>query len=106
MKKIISLLSLIFVLGLSEAQTTLTEGFETWPAIGWEVFTEGESTRTWRHDFENISHSGDHSADSNIANNQMDNWLVSPAITIINSNFELKFWEIYEEVRHILPRCV
>lgn len=81
-----------------EAQTTLVEGFETWPATGWEIFLEGPSTRGWRHDFENISHTGAHSADSNISNNQMDNWLVSPAINIINADFELKFWEIYEDI--------
>lgn len=82
------------MLSLTFAQTTLNEGFETWPATGWEIFLEGESTRPWRQDFENISHTGDHSADSNIANNQMDNWLVSPAINVIDSNYELKYWEI------------
>jgi hypothetical protein len=81
-------------MSLTFAQTTLNEGFETWPPTGWEIFLEGESTRGWRQDFENISHTGDHSADSNISNNQMDNWLVSPAINVINPNYELKYWEI------------
>lgn len=84
----------VLIMSITFAQTTLNEGFETWPPSGWEIFLEGESTRGWRQDFENISHTGNHSADSNIANNQMDNWLVSPAITIINPNYELKYWEI------------
>ena len=97
MKRIITILSLVFFVCFCEAQTTLVEGFETWPATGWEIFLEGPSTRGWRHDFENISHTGAHSADSNISNNQMDNWLVSPPINITNSNYELKYWEISDE---------
>ena len=88
----------LLIMSITFAQTTLTEGFETWPATGWEIFLEGETTRGWRQDFENISHTGDHSADANIANEQMDNWLVSPAINVINANYELKFWEIYEDI--------
>ena len=87
-----------FIMSLTFAQTTLNEGFETWPPTGWEIFLEGESTRGWRHDFENISHTGDHSADSNISNNQMDNWLVSPLINVVNGNYELKYWEISDEL--------
>ena len=98
MKRIIILVGMLFLVCFSEAQTTLVEGFETWPATGWEIFLEGDSTRPWRQDFENISNTGAHSADSNISNNQMDNWLVSPAINVINANYELKFWEIYEDI--------
>ena len=98
MKRIITLVGILFLGCFSEAQTTLVEGFETWPPTGWEIFLEGDSTRPWRQDFENISNTGAHSADSNISNNQMDNWLVSPAINVINANYELKFWEIYEDI--------
>jgi len=94
MKRIITILSLVFFVCFCEAQTTLVEGFETWPPTDWEIFLEGPSTRGWRQDFENISYTGDHSADSNRSNNQMDNWLVSPPINIINPNYELKYWEI------------
>lgn len=98
MKKTIFLAMSLLIMSITFAQSTLTEGFETWPATGWEIFLEGETTRGWRQDFENISHTGNHSADSNIANDQMDNWLVSPAINVINANYELKFWEIYEDI--------
>ena len=98
MKKTIILIMSVFVTCLTFAQTTLTEGFESWPPTNWEIYLEGESTRGWRQDFESISHTGEHSADSNIANNQMDNWLVSSAINIINSDYELKYWELYEEI--------
>ena len=93
MKKTIFLALSLLIMSITFAQSTLTEGFETWPATGWEIFLEGETTRGWRQDFENISHTGNHSADSNIANDQMDNWLVSPAINVINANYELKFWD-------------
>ncbi|MDB9755281.1 choice-of-anchor J domain-containing protein [Winogradskyella sp.] len=94
MKNIFLLLLTVVLFSTVNGQTTLNEGFETWPATGWEIFLEGDSTRGWRQDFENISHTGSHSADSNIANNQMDNWLVSPAINVVNANYELKYWEI------------
>lgn len=98
MKNTILFVMSAFIMSLTFAQTTLNEGFETWPPTGWEIFFEGESTRGWRHDFENISHTGDHSADSNISNNQMDNWLVSPLINIVNADYELKYWEISDEL--------
>ncbi len=87
----------VFMMSLTFAQTTLNEGFETWPASGWEIYLEGPSTRGWRQDFENISHTGEHSADSNISNAQMDNWLISPLINVVNGNYELKYWEISDE---------
>ncbi len=95
MKKIVLLFLTIVLSKTVSGQTTLNEGFETLATnrVG-RYFLEGESTRGWRQDFENISHTGDHSADSNISNPQMDNWLVSPAINVINSNYELKYWEI------------
>ena len=94
MKKNIFFAISLLITSITFAQTTLNEGFETWPADGWEIFLEGSTTRGWRQDFENISHTGDHSANSNIANDQMDNWLVSRAIDVISSNYELKYWEI------------
>ncbi|WP_250435694.1 T9SS-dependent choice-of-anchor J family protein [Hanstruepera flava] len=97
MKKTILLFMSVFITYLAFAQTTLNEGFESWPPTEWEIYLEGESTRGWRQDFENISHTGNHSADSNIANNQMDNWLVSSAITVVNANYELKYWEISDD---------
>jgi len=86
------------MMSLTFAQTTLNEGFETWPPTDWEIYLEGPSTRGWRQDFENISYTGMHSADSNISNNQMDNWLVSPTINVVNTDYELKYWEISDEL--------
>lgn len=94
MRKNLLFIVLIFITNLTFSQTTLNEGFESWPPSGWEIYLEGLSTRGWRQDFESISHTGNHSAYSNIANGQMNNWLVSPAIEIVNADYELKYWEI------------
>ena len=96
MKRILFILITILLTQTLNAQTTLAEGFESWPPSGWEIFTQGPSTRTWRQDFEGIFHTGNHSADSNISNELMNNWLVSSAINIANANYELKYWEIHE----------
>ena len=98
MKKISVLLCLLFWASSSEAQSTLNEGFESWPPINWEFYLLGDAVDGWRDDFNGNSHSGTESAYSSIDNAQCDNWMVSPAISITNAEYQLKFWEIHDGV--------
>ena len=94
MKKIVLFFVSLFLIHAIEAQTTLNEGFETWPLTGWQIQKLGTGTRAWIKTFDGTTHSGTGSAYSNIDNSGGNNWLISPAINIINANYLLKFWEI------------
>ena len=80
------------------SQNFLQEGFEIWPLEDWQIVLLGEATDGWRDDFEGISHTGIHSAYSSISNQHSDNWLVSPAIHVINDNYEFRFWELSSDI--------
>ena len=94
MKKIVLFFVSLFLIHAIEAQTTLNEGFETWPLTGWQIQKLGTGTRAWIKTFDGTTHSGTGSAYSNIDNSGLDNWMISPAVNIINANYLLKFWEI------------
>jgi Carboxypeptidase regulatory-like domain/Secretion system C-terminal sorting domain len=99
MKKII-LLCLLMISSVSAVSqsTTLQEGFENWPPADWSIYELGVALDGWRQDFENIGHTGIHSAYSSIDNSQCDNWMVTPQISIINNNYNLKFWDYHKTV--------
>lgn len=87
-----------------EGQTILNEGFETWPLTDWQIQKLGTGTRAWINTFDRVTHSGTGSAYSNIDNSGVDNWLISPAINIINANYLLKYWEINKNAGYY-DRC-
>ena len=98
MKKILLILISIILTQTIDAQTTLDEGFESWPLANWEIYFLGDAIDGWREDFEAISHTGSHSAYSSISNAFSDNWMVTPPVTISNANYELKFWELNSSI--------
>lgn len=98
MKKIVILINLFFFFTISSSQTTLQEGFEEWPPQGWEIYELGIAFDGWIQDWQGISHTGNNSAYSGIDNSQCDNWLVSSSVNIINSNYELRFWEYSTDI--------
>ncbi|MBO3117745.1 choice-of-anchor J domain-containing protein [Winogradskyella sp. DF17] len=95
MKKLFTLLSVLFIIGISESQNTLQEGFESWPPQDWEFYVLGQAFDGWRDDFNGNANTGSGSAYSSISNEQADNWMVSPAINVVNNSYQLKFWEIH-----------
>lgn len=95
MKKLFSLLSVLFIITISESQNTLQEGFESWPPQNWEFYLLGDALDGWRDDFNGNANTGTGSAYSSISNEQADNWMVSPAINVVNNSYQLKFWEIH-----------
>ena len=99
MKQLNLIFLALFFTGTSFSQVvTLAEGFESWPPTNWEIYELGVATDGWRQDFENIGHSGSHSAYSDIDNSQCDNWLVTPLIDVSNNNYQLKFWDYHRSV--------
>ncbi len=100
MKKIIFLFASLFFLNSINAQTTLEEGFESWPPEGWQILELGDGLNGWRDDFSGIYHSGEQSAHSHIDNNQCDNWLVAPPIEVTSNNYELKFWDYHKGIEY------
>lgn len=93
MKKVLFLTSLLFLTGVN-AQTTLMEGFETWPLTNWTFAEIGDALDGWRDTFDGTSNTGSKAAYAAIDNAQCDNWMISPAVTIASSNYQLSFWEL------------
>ena len=52
------------------SQTTLNEGFESWPPSGWQIHELGVAMDGWRDDYQGLVHTGTGSAFSSIDNNQ------------------------------------
>ena len=98
MKKLLLLFASLFILTSINAQTTLEEGFESWPPVGWQILELGDALDGWRDDFNGNSHTGDGSAHSSIDNSQCDNWLISPQIEVTSNNYELKFWDYHDGI--------
>jgi hypothetical protein len=99
MKKISLLFASLFILNSIYAQTTLEEGFESWPPEGWQILELGAALDGWRDDFNGLSHTGDRSAHSSIDNSQCDNWLITPQIEVASNNYELKFWDYQKSIQ-------
>ncbi len=98
MKKLIFLFASLFILNSVNAQTTLEEGFESWPPEGWQILEFGDAIDGWVEDWQGISHTGESSAYSSIDNSQCDNWLISPSIEVASNNYELKFWDYQQSI--------
>lgn len=93
MKTIIKLVIALVLLQTTNAQNTLNEGFESWPPENWDFYRFGAQNDGWRDTFDLIANTGIIAAYASISSNQCDHWMVTPAVTIDNGNYELKFWE-------------
>jgi len=95
MKKLITLLFTLVLISSLVAQTTaINESFESWPAPEWGIYMyeEGgwESSTLFGSD---RGYGGGNCAEHRIENNATDDWLVSPQINIISSDYNLSFYE-------------
>jgi len=106
MKKILLLLVFLFCVATSQAQTTLHEGFESWPLTGWQILSRGVSVDGWIKDWAGIQHSGTGSANSGTDNTKSDSWLISPVVQVINGNYQLKYWEFNKDVGYYYKATV
>jgi len=98
MKKIFLLFTTLLIVNCVYSQTTLEEGFESWPPDGWQILELGAALDGWRDDFNGLSHTGDGSAHSSIDNSQCDNWLVTPQIEVASNNYQLTFWDYQDSI--------
>lgn len=79
-------------------ESPLTENFEgeTFPPAGWAIFSQLDDTVNWSLDaWQNQTPGGTQSAyhSSTSGENPVDNWLVTPAISIASDGFHyLSFW--------------
>jgi archaellum component FlaF (FlaF/FlaG flagellin family) len=89
----------------SVAQSTLNESFESWPPLGWTLEALGAG-QGFIQDWQGIAWDGDHSAYAAINNSTCDHWMVSPAIQVATSGYELRFWEIHEDVEFYVGHSV
>lgn len=106
MKRILLFLASLFCVYTFEAQTTLHEDFESWPLTGWQILERGAALDGWIEDWEGIQHTGTGSANSGIDNAQSDNWLISPAVNVVNGNYQLKYWEISKNIGYYYKATV
>jgi hypothetical protein len=95
MKRLFTLLGVLFIVQISQGQTILGEGFESWPPENWEFYLLGDAVDGWRDDFNGNANTGTGSAYSSIDNAQCDNWMVTPAVSVVNNTYVLKFWELH-----------
>ena len=92
-KKLLLLALISFTFNLINAQNVLiNEGFETWPAEGWNTYELGV-TGGWIKDLVTGYHS-DHSAKHpSSTEGQSKNWLVSPPVSLDNTtDYQLSFY--------------
>ena len=87
------------------AQTTLQEGFETWPPSEWTLETLGAGIG-FIQDWQGLSSSGSHSAYAAINNSNCDHWMVTPAIEIANDAYQLTFAELNQSSQYYDNRSV
>jgi len=81
------------------SQSTLFESFETWPPPGWTLEALGAG-QGFIQDWQGLSWDGDHSAYAAINNSTCDHWMVSPAIQVETSGYELRFWELHGDIQY------
>lgn len=95
MKKLMALLAVAFLVNSVIAQTTaVNESFETWPAPEWNTYKLSLGGE-WAHSTlwgSNMGYEGN-GATHRINNDNCNNWLVSPQISVISDDYELSFYE-------------
>lgn len=94
-KKILSIVLLSFFFQFTNAQSLvlLNEGFENWPANGWNTY-ELAINGGWVQD-PSLGHNSDHCAKLPYASGaQNNNWLVSPMITLDDTTtYQLSYFD-------------
>ncbi|TVQ07925.1 MAG: hypothetical protein EA361_17445, partial [Bacteroidetes bacterium] len=99
--KLLSILSaalFLLLIGPAKADNPFYENFEgeTFPPAGWTVYSLLDTTQNWALNYwQNITPEGTQSAfhDSSSAEESVDNWLVTPLISIPSDGFHyLSFW--------------
>ena len=83
----------------------MQEGFEEWPPAGWTLEALGAGNG-FIQDWQQLSYAGDHSAYAAINNADCDHWMVSPAVEVVNANYEVRFWELNQAVEYYDTRSV
>jgi len=102
MKKLFGLIITAIIINSVIAQTTtINESFETWPAPDWNTYMyEGggwHHSPPWGND---LGYGGGNCALHKIWNYAVDDWLVSPQIDVISSNYELVFYEKLDDLQY------
>lgn len=102
MKKLVILFLSVFLMNSAFTQiTTVNESFETWPAPDWSTYMyEGGGwfhSPLWGSD---LGYGGGNCALHKIWNDAVDDWLVSPQIDVISSNYELVFYEKSNDLQY------
>jgi hypothetical protein len=96
MKKLIAFLITAIIMNSVIAQTTaVNESFETWPAPDWNIYQLSQGGN-WLHSSlygSNLGYGGGNCAKHQISNDNCNNWLVSPQINVISSDYQLTFYE-------------
>ena len=96
MKRLITGLIIAVLMNSVIAQTTtINESFETWPAPDWSLYelSDGGYWITSTLFGQDRGYGGGNAAEHKIANDNCDNWLVSPQINVANNSYELNFQE-------------
>jgi len=102
MKKLLGLVITAIIMNSVVAQTTtINESFETWPAPDWNTYMyEGGG---WHHSPPwggDLGYGGGNCALHKIWNNAVDDWLVTPQIDVISSDYELVFYEKLDDLQY------
>ena len=104
MKKVLTFLTMMLLLVLAKAQTSFVifqESFESSTLSGWTLIDNDGDGFNWRSSTGVLSSSNGHSGagfafsqsyDNTAGALTPDNWLVSPAMTLVGTNSSLSFW--------------
>jgi len=99
---LVTFIILAIIANSAIAQTTsINESFETWPAPDWNTYKyEGGG---WYHSLAwgaNLGYGGGNCALHKIWNSAVNDWLVTPQINVISSNYELVFYEYSSDLQY------
>ena len=104
MKKVLTFLTMMLLFVMAKAQTPFVvfqEGFESSTLSGWTLIDNDGDGFNWRSSIGVLSESNGHNStgfafsqsyDNTSGPLTPDNWLVSPAMTLVGTNSSLSFW--------------
>ena len=99
------LLIAAFLVNSGIAQTTtINESFETWTAPDWNIYNldAGGEWRSSSFFGPDRGFGGGNAAEHRISNDDCNNWLVSPQISVIEDTYELSFYEYSKDLQYYL----
>lgn len=105
MKKWIGILITAFLVnGVIAQTTTINESFEIWPAPEWSIYNLDAGGNWVGSSFfgPDRGFGGGNAAEHRINNDDCDNWLVSPQISVIENAYELSFYEYSKDLQYYL----